>query len=201
MSCRSYRGPMCNNPVSVRAVMDLRPYVIVGMLRKSMRILLTFIILTFLLCPVMARATTLVIPRVSAVPGNVVEIPVKIDQIENLAGIKLVLSYDKTTLTYVKAVKAEAASSLMHVVNDKKPGQLIIVMAGARGIKGADMTLMTLTFTVNPALSESITQTEIAVKEIQIMDDRLKELKCEIKSGGVGIVREKMTDKLHGGEK
>ncbi|NOY70629.1 MAG: hypothetical protein GXP53_14275 [Deltaproteobacteria bacterium] len=151
-----------------------------------------------LLHPVTARAAKLVIPYLSGASGDEVEIPVKVQQIDNLAGIKLVLSYDKSALTYVKAVKAEAASSLMHVVNDKQPGRLIIVMAGARGIKGKELTLMTLVFTVNPDLDESIKKTKITVKEIQVMDDRLKEVPCEIKSGGISIVRPQKAGKLHG---
>ena len=36
----------------------------------------------------------------------------------------------------------------MHIINDRTPGKLIIVMAGARGIQGKGMTILTLNFTV-----------------------------------------------------
>ena len=36
----------------------------------------------------------------------------------------------------------------MHIINDKTPGKLIIVTAGARGIQGKGMTILTLNFTV-----------------------------------------------------
>lgn len=191
MSYLTHRGP--EHVVSDRALP--------GAVFKAVAMFFALIVFVILLHPVTARAATLVIPYLSAAPGTVVKIPIKIDQIENLAGIKLVLSYNKTALTYVKAVKAAAASSLMHVVNHKKPGRLIIVMAGARGIKGKDVTLMTLCFTVNPDLPESIKKIKIAVKEIQVMDDRLKEVQCTIKSGGVAIVRPQKSVKLHGGKK
>lgn len=196
MPCRLHLSPEHAGPAKA-----LRPYSISAIVRNTMVVLFAVIFSAILLHPFTAGATTLIIPYVAASPGHTVEIPIMIDQIENLAGIKLILSYDKTALKYVRAVKGKAASSLMHVVNDKKPGQLIIVMAGAKGIKGKDVTLMTLTFKLNPVLSESIKKTEIAVNEIQVMDDRLKEVKCGIKSGGVGIVRQRKANKLHGGKK
>ena len=36
----------------------------------------------------------------------------------------------------------------MHIINDRTPGKLIIVTAGARGIQGKGMTILTLNFTV-----------------------------------------------------
>ena len=36
----------------------------------------------------------------------------------------------------------------MHIINDRTPGKLIIVTAGAPGIQGKGMTILTLNFTV-----------------------------------------------------
>jgi hypothetical protein len=83
-----------------------------------------------------AWGVELSIPEVSIESGKTAEIPLLIDRIDNLAGVKLVIRYDKELLTYKKGVRGQKTSSLMHVVNDKNPGRLVIVMAGARGIKG-----------------------------------------------------------------
>ena len=133
-----------------------------------------------------AWGVELSIPKVTTESGESVEIPLLIDRIDNLAGIKMVLRYDKELLTYKKGVRGEKASSLMHVVNDKNPGRLVIVMAGARGIKGENFPIFTLTFYTKKELKELHT-TAIEIDEIQIMGDDLKEIKCEIKTGAIVI--------------
>jgi hypothetical protein len=75
----------------------------------------------------------------------------------------------------------------MHIINDKTPGKLIIVMAGARGIQGKEMTLLTLTFAVKKGLTGNQT-TAIEAPEVQLMGDDLKEIECKIKSGTIVIL-------------
>jgi hypothetical protein len=89
------------------------------------------------------------------------------------------MSYDAEILVFKKGAKTKQTDSLMHVVNDKKPGQVIVVMAGARGIKGKNFPIFTLTFDVKPGLKGNHV-TKIAVKEAQLMSDQLKEIKCTV---------------------
>ncbi len=127
-------------------------------------------------------AMTLQIPGASAQAGEMVTLPIKLDAVENLAGIKLVMGYNADILTYKSAKKTEVTTSLMHVINDRAPGKLIIVMAGARGIKGTDVTLMTLTFEVKKSSKEQgPTETALTISEVQLMTDKLEELSCDIK--------------------
>ena len=100
-----------------------------------------------------------------------------IDHAEKIAGMKVVIDYDKNLLSFVKASKAKATSSFMHVVNDKKPGKLIIVMASAKGVSGDNLALVHLEF-------KKISQGEpkaskISVTQIQLMDENLKEIKAD----------------------
>ena len=120
-------------------------------------------------------ATQLIIPEVSGKPGQVVEVPIRIDEIDNLAGIKLVVTYDAALLTYRKAIKSNHASSLMHIVNDKKPGRLVVVMAGATGIKGKDLPIVTLVFEISTKL-EGIASTSMTITESQLMSDTFKDV-------------------------
>ena len=131
---------------------------------------------------VSAGATTLFIPSVTAKAGDSVQVPIRIDAVDNLAGIKLVIRYDTALFTYEKARKTDKTASLMHVVNDKNPGTLIIVMAGAKGIKGKDMTIMRLTFKVTriPGLKAK-TKSKFEIPEVQMMNDQLKEIKCDVR--------------------
>ena len=63
----------------------------------------------------------------------------------------------------------------MHIVNDKKPGILIVVMAGAKGIKGEKIPLMVFRFMVNQSL-KSETRTNLKISDAQLMSDKLKEI-------------------------
>ena len=104
-----------------------------------------------------ASGTELYIPALTAKSGATVEVPIKIDRVDNLAGVKLVLKYEKNILTFKKAARTKQTSSLMHIVNDKKPGILIVVMAGARGIKGKDFAILSLLFDLKKGLKSNHT--------------------------------------------
>ncbi len=122
-----------------------------------------------------ALGVELTFPGVEIEPGGGFEIPVLVDAVENLAGLKLSLAYDDRVLNFKKAEKTRATTSLMHIVNDKKPGVLIIVMAGARGIQGKELPLLRLSFEAETP--ENLPhETKIEVKEIQMMSDQLKDL-------------------------
>jgi len=130
-------------------------------------------------------ATELIIPSMKITSGSEIVIPVLIDDIENMAGIKLSLEYDKQLLTYQKGEKTPITSSLMHIINDKKPGKLIIVMAGARGVKVKNEPIIKLFFKANTVTSE--TKTNFTVNEIQLMSDQLKEINSMIRSESMTI--------------
>ncbi|MCP4104697.1 MAG: hypothetical protein GY749_04040 [Desulfobacteraceae bacterium] len=127
-----------------------------------------------------ALGTVLYIPAVKAEPGQSFNVPVMIDHVDNLAGIKLVMKYNTDFLTFKKAVKTRNTSSLMHIVNSKNPGTLVVVMAGARGIKGKDFSIITVTFELKTDLKNK-QDTKINITEIQLMSDELKDIKCGIK--------------------
>jgi cohesin domain-containing protein len=143
--------------------------------------------LSFLLIAALpAFGTELIIPELTAEPGNTLTIPIRIDSVDNLAGIKLVIRYDKNLLTYKKADKTEHTSSLMHIVNDKNPGVLILVMAGPKGIKGKDFSIINLTFNVKSGLKGNHT-TQLKITESQLMSDLLKDIKHSIKTSPLTI--------------
>jgi hypothetical protein len=144
--------------------------------------------ITWLLCPVVvilwshsAWAVVVSIPELKATPGESVVIPILIDQVDNLAGAKVVMEYDPKLLSFEKGARTDHTDSFMHVINDKNPGRLIIVMAGAKGIKGKDFPILTLTFKIKTGLTEEV-NTQLAITEVQLMTDQLKDIKCETKT-------------------
>lgn len=146
-------------------------------IQNSLKVFFSILgLMSFLLYSVSAFGTELFIPALTARPGQSVEIPIRIDQIDNLAGVKIVMTYDPGLLVFKKAAKSDSTSSLMHIVNDKKPGLIIVVMAGAKGIKGNDFSILTLFFNIKQGLKANHT-TRIKIIEAQLMSDELKDIK------------------------
>jgi hypothetical protein len=101
--------------------------------------------------------------------------------------MKLVLHYNKEILTFKEGARAQGTQSLMHIINDKTPGKLVVVMAGARGVQGKEMTLLTLTFVIRKGLTGS-SATVIESPEVQLMGDDLKEIECRFKPGTLTLL-------------
>ena len=134
-----------------------------------------------------AWSVGLSIPETKTESGKTIEIPFIIDRIDNLAGVKLTMRYDRELLTYKEGVRGEKANSLMHVVNDKNPGRLVVVMAGAKGIEGEKLLIFTLTFQSVSGL-KAVQKTKLEIEEVQLMGDDLKKIKCEVKTEPIFIV-------------
>jgi hypothetical protein len=124
--------------------------------------------------------TEVVIPALKVKPGQSITIPIQVDSVNNLAGIKLIIKYDKNLLNYKRSYKTERMTSLMHIVNDKNPGVLILVMAGPKGIKGEDFSIIDLTFDVASALKGNHT-TQLEIVESQLMSDRLDDIRHTVR--------------------
>lgn len=133
-----------------------------------------------------SSGTEFSIPEINGKAGQTIDIPIMIDTVDNLAGVKIVLQYDKNLLTYKGSVRTKHTSSLMHIVNDKKPGILIIVMAGAKGIKGKNFSIFSLKFEVKKDLKKEI-RTAFKITEIQLMSDQLKNIKHTVKISHVQL--------------
>jgi len=129
-------------------------------------------------------AASVHLPKIQAVAGELVEIPVYLEKVENLAGMKLVLSYDSTILRFQEERKAPIAQSLMHIVNPKIPGKLIVVMAGVKGIQIKNGPIIYLIFKVNDKIG-SPKKISIKIEEVQLMTDQLKTLNPTIEDGEV----------------
>ena len=120
-----------------------------------------------------ARSQELYIPERRVSSHRPFDVPLMIDKVKNLAGLKIVVRYDPQVLRFTGAAKTGQTASLMHVVNDKQPGRLIIVMAGARGISGEKFPLLVLRFKPVAAVKKK-TPVEIKFDHIEMMNENLK---------------------------
>jgi len=136
----------------------------------------------FLMVPAAYAATennvTLSIPSMEIHKDKPLAIPILVQETDNLAGVKLILTYDKDVLLYKGMAKSKETSAMMHVVNDKQPGRLIIVMATAQGIKGKNFPLAILHFM---AKQDHEKVAPITITLAELMSDTLKTIPAKIK--------------------
>ena len=116
------------------------------------------------------------IPTVTGSHGDIVKLPVIIDKVDNLAGIKLSLSYDKNTLKFIKAEKTTYTANMLHVVNEKVPGRLIVVMAAARGFTGENAPLVEMSFELLKDVKKE-DKVIVQIIEAELMNDKLQRIK------------------------
>jgi hypothetical protein len=114
-------------------------------------------------------------PDITVKIGQPVILPVNINKVEKLAGIKLVIGYDANFLGYVESKKTDVSKSFMHVVNDKKPGELIVVMASAKGLTAEKATILNIAFSLKNTIDKKVTSI-IRVSEGELMDENLKKI-------------------------
>ena len=115
------------------------------------------------------------VSAVAGKQGTVVKLDVTVDKVDNLAGIKLSLSYDKAVLKFVKAEKTSYTANMLHVVNDKVPGRLIIVMAAARGFAGENAPLVEMSFELLQDVKEE-DKVRVQIIDVELMNDSLQRI-------------------------
>ncbi|CAB5124168.1 hypothetical protein D3OALGA1CA_2780 [Olavius algarvensis associated proteobacterium Delta 3] len=145
----------------------------------------TIIVLVILwVAPV--HAAQLVIPKISGKPGGTIAIPIVLKDVDKLAGLKLTIEFDSKLLLYRKAVKSSQASTLMYLENANTPGRLAVVMAGAVGISGREIPILTVIFSINKNIN-SLKRTTLTIRESQWMNDALEEIPHTTDSGPIII--------------
>lgn len=103
---------------------------------------------------------------------------VRADGVEKLAGLKISLSYP-VKLQYKAAQKGNDFKSFLHVVNDKVPGKIIVVMASAKGVTGKNLPLFTLDFRDSGPM-KTPPVSPLRITGCELMSEDLKEIPCEI---------------------
>jgi hypothetical protein len=142
--------------------------------------LLTLLFHSIILC-VISSAATLQINANEESPFISFSISVK--QADQLAGVKLVLEYPKESLLLKAALKNESFNSFMHVVNDKRPGHLVLVMASAEGVSGEILELFNLRFNSTDQITSPYGL--LKVIDCQLMSETLAEIPCNLPSPNV----------------
>ncbi|RLB12578.1 MAG: hypothetical protein DRG39_01540 [Deltaproteobacteria bacterium] len=143
---------------------------------KALSIVITITIFFFSLS--LGWGAEIYISSVKAGAKGDIEIPIMIDQINKLAGVRLILRYDPKALIFKKGIKTKYSDPLICVINSKKIGKLIIVMAGAKGISGKHFPLIKLIFKIKD--KKGFQNSWIRIIEAQLVSEDLKAIKCKI---------------------
>ena len=143
--------------------------------QKTQLIFIQSIFLSLFLICTGANANEAKLSFIVEDPAYPLTLSLVIDPAVKIAGMKVVISFDKEALVFKHADKSKETSSFLHVVNDKIPGQIIFVMASASGVSGKNLTLCHFEF----SKIENTKQLDnhISVTHLQIMNEDLKEIK------------------------
>ena len=138
-----------------------------------------FILISIVIQLLQSNAQAAEIDFVRKVKNADVEFTLKVDEVKKLAGLKISITYPYQIMTYLDSIKSTKTSSFMHVINDKNPGKLIIVMASAKGISGENIPLINLRFSLSK--TDKKLPLVMSTTQCQLMDEDLKEIKCSVK--------------------
>jgi hypothetical protein len=120
--------------------------------------------------------------------GDKVRLKLVLNDVPNLAGLKVVLGYDADLMEYVGFRKAPVADTLMHMVNPKQKGRVIVVMAGAQGIALDNEPVMEVILQLKELSGQDIpATTKVRILEVEAMADTLEPIHVQTRDGAVTI--------------
>ena len=120
-------------------------------------------------------AATLSVVPVAASSG--LKVTVQADAVADLAGARMVLVYDQETLAFTEARKTPATASFMHVVNPRKPGEVIVVLASAKGISGDKLPLIEAEFSLLRK-KKNAEMAAVRIERCELMSEKLQAIPC-----------------------
>ena len=129
-------------------------------------------------------AATLSVVPVAASSG--LKVTVQADAVADLAGARMVLVYDQETLAFTEARKTPATASFMHVVNPRKPGEVIVVLASAKGISGDKLPLIEAEFSLLRKKKTGEMAT-VRIERCELMSEKLQAIPCSPAGPAAGV--------------
>lgn len=98
-----------------------------------------------------AQATTLLIPERQGPPGSLVRVDLAVNGADSLAGLELVLQYDRTFLEFIR-VEPEGAAHNFLVVTEEKDDQIALAMARPEAIGKPYAVICGMTFRIRQSV-------------------------------------------------
>jgi len=122
-----------------------------------------------------------VIPNTSSKAGDTLQIPIRIIDATQIAGVEIKVTFDSSILTALQ-VDTAALTSGFALLDSISPGKITLVSARATGIAGGSGDLVKLTFEVNPTAQPGDTTT-LTFAKLALADDSAKAIPATSRNG------------------
>lgn len=110
-----------------------------------------FLFLALIMVPIESSIAVIVsIPDTSGKPGDIVKVPIKVDNAVGIAGVDIKLTYNSSIITATDATTTSLTTGFLVVKNLNTAGTVIISMASASGIVSGSGAIVDISFQVNP---------------------------------------------------
>jgi len=134
-----------------------------------------------------SESRKLIIPELTAAPGDTVTVPITIDDAEGVAGADISLTYDSSILTISEVKSTELSGDLSLIPNTETAGQISLSIAGAKGIAEGSGSLIDLIFTVD-SKAEAGSETQIKFEDAALFDELGETIPSSVQDGKMEIV-------------
>ncbi|MDP6599517.1 MAG: cohesin domain-containing protein [Candidatus Poribacteria bacterium] len=129
---------------------------------------------------------------VEAKAGEIIIVPITLDQTDQVISADLSLSYDSEVLQFLKAELGAETNQFSLQVNDQKAGQLIVPISARDPLGVGSGTLLNLTFTIKETATVGITS-QLTWNEALLWDVNAKQLAVEAHKGSIIVKMESST--------
>jgi len=132
--------------------------------------------------PPIVNGRRLIIPELTAEPGDTIIVPINITDAAGAAGGDIAVTYDKNVIT-VKESRSTALSSGMNLIhNIETPGEIVLSMAGTKSIPEGSGALVEIVFEVSTT-AKTETKVPLTFVDVALYDELGNEIEVQFESG------------------
>jgi len=128
----------------------------------------------------------LIIPELTALPGDSIRIPINITEASGVAGADITVTYDPDVLKIDAVEKTDLSEQISMQPNINNPGKVILAMAGATAIPDGSGAFVEMIFTVNLG-AEIGTETPLSFDDAALYNENGENIAVGTQDGKVVI--------------
>ena len=136
--------------------------------------------------PPTTNGRKLIIPELTAKPGDTITVPINITDATGVAGADIVVTYDKNVLIFKECKTTTLSSGMNLVVNTETAGEIILSMAGTKGIAEGSGTIVEIVFEVSAA-AKSGSKSPLIFTDVALYDELGNDIPVQTEDGTLTI--------------
>lgn len=146
-----------------------------------------FVLAGTLVCLMKDRSseTEIFIPEMAVNAGARVKVPIAVTKLDDIAGIRLRVRYDPGAVRFLSGVSG--IRSFIDVINNKKAGELLVVMAGPKGVTTGQRKIYHLAFEMNDSAKKE-NMPPFYITDAEMMNSKLKQVPCIVKIKDISVL-------------